>query len=84
MASIDSITDEHFMHVAEVMALAADATSDHQPETLLVISLAEEGNNAIMGGDVSPDAITKLENLLAELRERAVGSTLDALSIESA
>lgn len=71
MADIDTISDETFMQVTEAMGLAGEVMEQHQAETLLVITLSEEGNDAILGGDTSPEALEKLQNMLDELRDRA-------------
>jgi hypothetical protein len=71
MANIDTISDETFMQVTEAMGLAGEVMEQHQTETLLVVTLCEEGNNAILGGDTSPEALEKLQNMLDELLERA-------------
>lgn len=81
MSGIDKMDDGTFMAVTEAMGLAAEAMEEHQSETLLVISLAEGGNNAILGGVISEDVITKLQGLIDELSEKASDSPGEVLHI---
>lgn len=68
---IDHMQDDVFMSVTETMALAGEAMESGTTETLLVISLSEQGDNAVLGGDTTPDAIERLQALLEQLAERS-------------
>lgn len=81
MSGIDTIKDDTFMAVTEALALAGEALDEHQSETLLVVSLSADGNNAILGGDVKPGQIDQLRNLLDELGARAESSDGEVLHI---
>lgn len=83
MSGIDKMDDSTYIAVTEAMALAGDAMEEHQTETLLVISLADGGNNAILGGAISDEVIAKLESLVQELSERASASPGEVLHIWS-
>jgi len=69
MASIDTIRDDVFMGVTEAMAITGATMEERQSETLLVISLAEEGHTAVLGGELSETALITLRDMLDELLE---------------
>lgn len=81
MPAIDTMSDDTFMAVTEALALAGEAMEEHQSETLLVVSLSKEGNNAILGGDVRAEQIDQLRNLVEELSARAAASDGEVLHI---
>ncbi len=68
---IGSTPDSTFMAITEVMGLTADAMDKSQSDTLLVITLAGAGENAIVGGALTSEKITRLQALLDELKVRA-------------
>ncbi len=71
---IDHMQDDVFMSVTEAMALAGEAMESGTTETLLVISLSEQGDNAVLGGDTTTDTIERLQALLEQLAERSMES----------
>lgn len=60
------------MAITEVMGLAADAMDANPSDALLVISLSGNSENAILGGTLDADKISRIQALLAELQTRAV------------
>lgn len=71
---IDHMQDDVFMSVTEAMALAGEAMETGTTETLLVVSLSDDGDSAILGGDTRPDAVERLQELLNQLAERTAES----------
>lgn len=74
MADIDKISDDTYMSVTEAMALAGEVMDSHQSETLLVVSLAGEGDNAILGGELTTKSLASIRELLDELEAAATCS----------
>jgi hypothetical protein len=63
--------DSAFMAITEVMGLAADAMDNNQSDALLVITLGGKSENAILGGTLDAEKISRLQSLLDELKSRA-------------
>ena len=70
---IGSTRDSAYMAVTEVMGLAADAMDQNPSDALLVITLSGKSENAIVGGTLDSEKITRLQSLLDELKFRAAG-----------
>jgi len=68
---IGSTRDSAYMAVTEVMGLAADAMDQNPSDALLVITLSGKSENAIVGGTLDSEKITRLQSLLDELKFRA-------------
>lgn len=68
---IGSTRDSAYMAVTEVMGLAADAMDQGASDALLVITLSGKSENAIVGGTLDSEKITRLQSLLDELKFRA-------------
>ena len=69
---VGATRDSAFMAITEVMGLAADAMDANPSDALLVISLSGGSENAILGGTLDADKISRIQALLAELQTRAV------------
>lgn len=68
---IGSTRDSAYMAITEVMGLAADAMDQNPSDTLLVISLSGSSENAIVGGTLDSEKITRLQSLVDDLKWRA-------------
>lgn len=68
---IGSTRDSAYMAVTEVMGLAADAMDKGPTDALLVISLSGGSENAILGGTLDSEKITRLQALIDDLKWRA-------------
>jgi len=68
---IGSTRDSAYMAVTEVMGLAADAMDQGASDALLVITLSGKSENAILGGTLDSEKITRLQSLLEDLKFRA-------------
>ena len=63
--------DSAYMAITEVMGITADAMDQNPSDTLLVISLSGNSENAIVGGALDSEKITRLQSLVDELKWRA-------------
>jgi len=81
MSAIDNMPDDTFMAVTEALGIAGEAMDEHQSETLLIVSLSSDGNNAILGGKINEESLEQLRNLLDELEEKADNSEGEVLHI---
>lgn len=63
-------TDDQYLAVTEVMETISTAMEGKGTETLLVINLGSEGDDAVLGGNVTAASIQRLEQLLGELKAR--------------
>lgn len=80
--NIDETSDDEYFAVTEALALAGAAMEEKGTSTLLVMRLGAEGNDAILAGTVGEAAIEKLEELLEQLKERALQEDpADALTL---
>ncbi|MCM2317808.1 MAG: hypothetical protein NDI93_00580 [Pseudomonas sp.] len=70
--SIDKINDDTFLSVTEAMGLAGEALEKGDTDLLLVISLAGECESAVLGGRVTIAQVERVEQLLVELKARAL------------
>lgn len=70
--TIGSTRDSAYMAVTEALGLAGDAMEGRQTDALLIITLAGDTHNAILGGTLTAERIEVIEGLLAELKRRAV------------
>jgi len=68
---IGSTRDSAYMAVTEVMGLTADAMDHNPSDALLVITLSGKSENAIVGGTLDSEKITRLQSLLDDLKLRA-------------
>jgi regulator of RNase E activity RraA len=68
---IGSTTDSAYMAITEVMGLTADAMDQNPSDALLVITLSGKSENAIVGGTLNSEKITRLQSLLDDLKLRA-------------
>jgi hypothetical protein len=59
------------MAVTEVMGLAANAMDKGETDALLVICLSGSDENAIVGGEITVEAIDRMVLLLSDLKARA-------------
>ncbi|WP_447593566.1 hypothetical protein [Aquipseudomonas campi] len=73
--NIDQVSDDEFFAVTEGVALAGAAMEEKGATTLLVIQLSDTGNDAILAGTISEQALAKLESLLEQLKGRALEET---------
>lgn len=69
---VGATRDSAFMAITEVMGLAADAMESNPSDALLVISLSGVSENAIVGGTLDAEKISRIQALLSELQTRAV------------
>lgn len=69
--ALGSTRDSAYMAITEVMGLAADAMDRNPTDALLVITLSDKAENAIVGGSLTGEKIQRLELLLSELKTRA-------------
>lgn len=80
--NIDETSDDEFFAVTEAVALIGAAMEEKPTSTLLVVRLGAEGNDAILAGTAGEQAIEKLEELLEQLKERALQEDpADALTL---
>lgn len=63
--------DTKYIAVTEVMGLAANAMDKGETDALLVICLSGTTENAIVGGEISGEAIDRMVLLLSDLKARA-------------
>lgn len=63
--------DSAYFAITEVMALTADTMDQGESDALLVITLSGNGENAILGGTLDSEKITRLQALLDDLKFRA-------------
>ena len=71
--NIDNVDDDEYFAVTEAMAVFGEQQELHGSRTWFGVSLADDGSEvAALGGVVSPEALDRLEALLAQLREQAV------------
>lgn len=68
---IGATRDSAYMAITEVMGITADAMDQNGSDTLLVINLSGQSENAVLGGTLDAGKIERLEALLAELKTRA-------------
>lgn len=73
--------DAQFISIGETMGVAEEVMGEHGCETLLVINLGRGHSDALLGGSITLDAISKIEKLAAELRARIVEPTYDAMHV---
>lgn len=74
-------TDDQYMAVSNVMETISDAMEGKGTETLLVINLGSGGEDAVVGGRLTADAILRMESLLAELKARHENDTDGVLHV---
>lgn len=76
MAAQHDITqsDDQFMAVTDTMEAVAEVVERGGTEALLVVNLGPERTDAVMGGEVTGEAINRAQVMLDELRNR-VGIT---------
>ena len=80
--NIDEVSDDEFFAITEGLALIGAAMEEKSTSALLAIRLGEEGADAVLAGTVGEAAIEKLEELLAQLKERALQEDpADALTL---
>lgn len=65
-------SDDQYLAVTEAMDTISTAMEGKGTESLLVINLGSSGDDAVLGGRVSLEAIERLESLLGELKARHV------------
>lgn len=71
--NIDHVSDDQYFAVTEALALSGAVMDEKGADTLLVISMsAEGGNDAILAGSLGEGVMEKLEELLQQLKERAL------------
>ncbi|EIU4337578.1 hypothetical protein ABZQ74_06670 [Pseudomonas aeruginosa] len=63
-------SDDQYLAVTEAMDTISTAMEGKGTESLLVINLGSSGDDAVLGGRVSLEAIERLESLLGELKAR--------------
>ncbi|HIE6232370.1 TPA: hypothetical protein ACXN47_001095 [Pseudomonas aeruginosa] len=63
-------SDDQYLAVTEAMDTISTAMEGKGTESLLVINLGSSGDDAVLGGRVSLEAIKRLESLLGELKAR--------------
>lgn len=63
-------SDDQYLAVTEAMDAISTAMEGKGTESLLVINLGSSGDDAVLGGRISLDALERLETLLAELKAR--------------
>ncbi|HCF9861471.1 hypothetical protein ACM74F_05455 [Pseudomonas aeruginosa] len=61
-------SDDQYLAVTEAMDTISTAMEGKGTESLLVINLGSSGDDAVLGGRVSLEAIERLESLLGELK----------------
>lgn len=63
-------SDDQYLAVSEAMETISTAMEGKGTESLLVINLGSSGDDAVLGGRISLEAIERLEALLGELKAR--------------
>lgn len=63
-------SDDQYLAVTEAMDTISTAMEGKGTESLLVINLGSSGDDAVLGGRISLEALERLEALLGELKAR--------------
>ena len=77
--NIDTVSDDEYFAVTEGMAISGQVMDEKGTSTVLVLNLSEDaGDDGILAGTISEQAIERLDALYDQLKARALEEPTDA------